>query len=86
MILILLTEEFTYCSSKPIPRWTAVRVEGGGFLTEASEVKAGWAGYFERLYLADPPAVEVDVRGVTTPILTLQSAFIHLPLWKHRLR
>ena len=40
-------------------------MEGGGFLTEESEVKAGWAGYFEQLYQADPPAVEVDVRGVT---------------------
>ena len=27
-----------------------------------------WAGYFERLYQADPPAVELDVRGVTIPI------------------
>ena len=34
-------------------------------MTEESEVKARWAGYFERLYQADPPAVEVDVRGVT---------------------
>ena len=37
-------------------------------LTEESEVKACWAGYFERLYQADPPAVEVYVRGVTIPI------------------
>ena len=56
-------------SSKPIPRCTAVRAGGGGLLTEESEVKAGyWAGYFERLYQADPPAVELDVRGVTIPI------------------
>ena len=34
-------------SSKPIPRCTAVRTEGGGLLTEESEVKARWAGYFE---------------------------------------
>ena len=34
-------------------------------LTEESEVKARWAGYFERLYQADPPAVKLDVRGVT---------------------
>ena len=52
-------------SSNPIPRCTAVRAEGGRFLTEESEVKARWAGYFERLYQADPPAVELDVRGVT---------------------
>ena len=35
---------------------------------EESEVKARWAGYFERLYQADPPAVEFDVRGVTVLI------------------
>ena len=33
-------------SSKPIPQCTAVRAEGGGLLTEESEVKARWAGYF----------------------------------------
>ena len=55
-------------SSKPIPRCTAVRAEGGGLSTEESEVKACWAGYFERLYQADPPAVELDVRGVTIPL------------------
>ena len=31
-------------------------------------MKARWAGYFEWLYQADPPAVELDVRGVTIPI------------------
>ena len=31
-------------------------------------MKARWAGYFERLYQADPAAVELDVRGVTIPI------------------
>ena len=51
-------------SSKPIPRCTAVRVEGGALLTEESKVKARWAGYFKQLYQADPPAVELDVRGV----------------------
>ena len=49
-------------SSKAIPRCTAVRAEGGRLLTEESEVKARWAGYFERLYQADPPAVELDIR------------------------
>ena len=28
-------------------------------------MKAHWAGYFQRLYQADPPAVKLDVRGVT---------------------
>ena len=37
-------------------------------MTEESEVKARWAGYFERLYQVDPPAVELDVKGVTIPI------------------
>uniref|UniRef100_UPI00358E9E4B V-type proton ATPase subunit H-like n=1 Tax=Myxine glutinosa TaxID=7769 RepID=UPI00358E9E4B len=54
-------------SSKPVPRCTAVRAEGGGLLAEGSEVKARWARYFERLYQADPPAVELDVRGVAFP-------------------
>ena len=31
-------------------------------------MKARWAGYFEQLFQADPPAVELDVRGVTIPI------------------
>ena len=31
-------------------------------------MKACWAGYFEWLDQADPPAVELDVRGVTIPI------------------
>ena len=30
-------------------------------------MKARWVGYFERLYQADPPAVELDVRSVTIP-------------------
>ena len=30
-------------------------------------MKARWAGYFEWLYQADPPAVELDVGGVTIP-------------------
>ena len=31
-------------------------------------MKGRWAGYFERLDQADPPAVELDVRGVTIPV------------------
>ena len=31
-------------------------------------MKACWASYFERLYQADPPAVELDIIGATTPI------------------
>ena len=55
-------------SSKPVPQCIAVRAEGGGLSIEESEVEARWAGYFERLYQADPPAVELDVRGVTIAI------------------
>ena len=34
-------------------------------MIEESEVKVRCAGYFERLYQADPPAVKIDFRGVT---------------------
>ena len=37
-------------------------------MIQESEVKARWAGYFERLYQADPPAVELAVKGVTIPV------------------
>ena len=37
----------------------------GALHREESEARACWAGYFERLYQADPPAVELDVRSVT---------------------
>ncbi len=37
-------------------------------MTEESEVKAHWAGYFEQLYKADPPAVELDIRGVAITV------------------
>ena len=37
-------------------------------MTVETDVKARWAGYFERLFQADPPAVKLDVRGVTVPI------------------
>ena len=51
-------------------------------MTEESKVKARWAGYFEWLYQADPPAVELDV---TIPVANLQSTVVHLCLWKPRL-
>ena len=31
-------------------------------------MKARWAGYFERLYQAGSPAIDLDVRGVTIPV------------------
>ena len=58
-------------SSKPVHRCTIDRAEGGRLFTKESEVKACWAGYFEWLYQADAPAVELDVRGFTSLFLTL---------------
>ena len=55
-------------SSKPTPECAAVKAEGGRLLIEESEMKARWAGFFEWLHQADPPAVELDVSGVTIPI------------------
>ena len=49
-------------------------------MTEEAELKARWGSYFERLYQDDPPAVELDIRGVSIPIADLQ------PTVKHRLR
>ena len=67
-------------SSKPVPQCTAVRAVGGGLLTEESELKARWARYFERLYQADPPGVELDVRGVTISIAdsTIETKVDHI--------
>ena len=73
-------------SSKPVPWCTAVRAEDRWLMPEESEVKACWVFYFERLYQADPPAVESDVRVLLSLLLTLQSTAVHLRLWKHRLR
>ena len=56
------------CLSKPVPRCTAVRAEGGRLLREEPGVKVRWASYFERLYQVDPPAVKLNVRDVTIPI------------------
>ena len=55
-------------SSKPIPQCTAVGADGGGLLTEESELKARWASDVKRLYQTDQPAFELDIRGVTIPI------------------
>ena len=57
----------TLLSFKPIPLCTAFRAEDDGLLTEESEVKARWDGYFELLYQADPLAIELDIRGVYYP-------------------
>ena len=74
-------------SSKPIPRCIAVRVESGSvLLTEECEVKACWASYFEWLYQADPPAVEMDVRSVIIPIADPPNNSEPHFLWKHQLR
>ena len=70
-------------SSKPVPRCTAVRVESDRLLTQESEVKAHWAGYFERLiHQLSSWMSEV----LLSQLLTFQSTVIYLNLWKHRLR
>ena len=50
-------------------------------MTAESEVKARWTGYFEWLYQADPPAVELEVMSVTIsiadpPINCVPSSFL----------
>lgn len=46
-------------SSKSAPRSATIKAANGDLLTETSEVGARWAGYFERLYQADPPSSEL---------------------------
>ena len=67
MILILLSGEFVHCVP-PSPSLGVLQFEQkvvGLLLTEESEVKARWAGYFQLLYQADPPAVVLDIKGVS---------------------
>ena len=64
MILVLLTGEFVHCV-RPSLSLGVLQFERR---VVGSEVKAHWARYFEWLYQADPPAVKLDVRGVTVPI------------------
>ena len=72
-------------SSKPVLRCTAVRAKGDGLLTEETEVKARWAGYFEQLYQADPPVSNWMSGVLLSLLLTLQSTVDHLRLWRNRL-
>ena len=56
-------------SSKPILQCTAVRTEGGGLLAEESEMKAAGPIILSGCTrLIHPPAVELDVRGITIAI------------------
>ena len=73
-------------SSKLIPQCIAVRAEGGGLLTEESEVKARWAGYFEQLYQTVHQLLSWMFRVFQSLLMTLQSTVVHLHLWKHKLR
>ncbi|KAF7644749.1 hypothetical protein LDENG_00216460 [Lucifuga dentata] len=56
-------------SSKPAPCATAVLAANGSVLTDDSAILTRWAGYFEQLYKADPPARMLDIAGavVLTP-------------------
>ena len=54
-------------------------------------MKAGWAGYFELRYHADPPAVKLDVREVTIhiadpPIHCDPSSFVETQAVVNRLK
>ena len=60
-------------------------------MTEESKLKARWAGYFEGLHQIDPPAVELDVRGVTiltadTPINCDPPSFVETLTAVNRLK
>ena len=72
-------------SSKPVPRCAAVRVEGGGLLTEESEVKARWAVTFSGCTRLTHQLLSWMTGVLPSQLLTLQSPVIHLRLWKHRL-
>ena len=71
--------------SKPVPRCTVVRAEGGGLLTEESKVKPAGPvtlGSCTRLI----HQLSSWMSGVLQSLLlTLQSTVVHLRLWKHRL-
>jgi hypothetical protein len=57
----------TLRSSKPAPQCVTVKADDGAVLSDASEVRARWAGYFERLYQAEPPSRELNVMDVAVP-------------------
>ena len=48
-------------SVQPHPRCMSVRADTGEILFEEEQVRARWAGYFEQLYKADPPAYQVEI-------------------------
>ena len=52
-------------SRKPDPQRSAVKSASGELLSEGPEVLNRWAGYFEQLHKADPPARELVSRDVT---------------------
>ena len=54
--------------SKPPPGCSTVKAVDGSVLTDGSEVLARWAGYFEELYQADPPAGELNIEGISPPV------------------
>lgn len=52
-------------TSKSVPQRVAVRAGDGTVLTDDTAVVAHWAGYFEQLVKADPPARMLDITGST---------------------
>ena len=58
-------------SSRPPHRCSTVKAADGTTLGE-SEIRARWAGYFEELYLVEPPVVSflgmLTLSGMRTPL------------------
>lgn len=53
-------------NSASVVRCPAVKAADGEILTDESILRARWAGYFEELYKADPPSLEIRMDGVTS--------------------
>ena len=50
--------------SKSTTRTSTIRTAAGRVVSEADEVRACWAEYFERLYVAEPPSRQLSLAGV----------------------
>ena len=51
--------------SKSSPRMSSVKAVDGGLLTDPAECRDRWAEYFEELFMAPPPAQQLDTGGVS---------------------
>ena len=50
--------------SKSTTQTTTIRTADGRTVTDADEVRARWAEYFEQLYVAEPPSRQLSLAGV----------------------